>query len=418
MNAPRHRNARPSLTFWAASIGIAFAAGWGWSAFRAEAPAAPNQKSSVAAALAPPAQQRPQQPWSLTELLGEENSRERTQTWNVALLEMDFPTCEAMIDELGGQPLTLRTEALLRSAWQRLGELDGPRALAKTDQIANVSLRSQMRSAVARGWTLANPETAWQRAIDEASNPTGPLAQMSLFTVANTLLEQNQADRVLAGINRIPPGRSGDGVVRGLAQQLAAYDPEQLVLLVDGLPSGSRRVAAVTGLAAEWAQSEPASAADWALSLSADESISALESVIPAWARAEGAESVVSWFADQSPSPQLDAGLLRLFSASYDWTPESAAPGLAKLSDASKRDAALQRLSFSARDNPAAQFEFASQISTERMRRSLLLRAAGQWARKAPEEAHRHIAAAAGISDEERASLLETVDRRAAAPTP
>lgn len=109
----------------------------------------------------------------LVEIAAEKNSRQRKLAWDLALLEMDYPSCAKALEELSRQPRQARIDMLMSAAWRRLGELDGPRALKETDALPTAAGRRQAQQAALLGWAIADSGAAWRWLAQQAgSAPT------------------------------------------------------------------------------------------------------------------------------------------------------------------------------------------------------------------------------------------------------
>lgn len=229
-------------------------------------------------------------------------------------------------------------------------------------------------------------------------------------------LSQDNLDELIAGDAVLPDNETGEILVRRFTQEAARYHPEQVVNLIDSLPEGRRRNAALSGFASEWAATAPEEAANWAASLEGREGAAALQSVFSVWTRDGGSAAIAAWAVAQRAGPQLDSALGALFTPAVTWKAQDAAAVVNTISDPAIREAAVQRLALYPRLSPAERFDFARQLTDERGRRTLLFSTAAQWGRAAREEARQAISAMSDLSDQERAGLLDILDRQPSPP--
>ena len=134
---------------------------------------------------------------------------------------------------------------------------------------------------IVRRWARSdlNAASAWCQALPESDIKSEVMGQVALAALAadpKTAVEWAQS---------LPAGASQDSVLETLGWETAAGDPEGFTLgLAVTLPDGDARTRLIQHSAAEWAQSDPASAVAWAKQIE-DPGLrgQVLEAIVTAW---------------------------------------------------------------------------------------------------------------------------------------
>jgi hypothetical protein len=154
-----------------------------------------------------------------------------------------------------------------RTAFERLAvvwvESDVHAALAAAEEIADETLRNELKSAVMRAWTYTDPDALLDYVADldpedrEQALRTGGLQ-------AFALVDPQRALRAAEDL----PGELGAMLKRTALMTLARDDPLGAISLAESLPAGNDREQMLSAIATSYGRTDPDAALAWAQSLS------------------------------------------------------------------------------------------------------------------------------------------------------
>jgi hypothetical protein len=140
-------------------------------------------------------------------------------------------------------------------------ERDVHGALAAAEEVADESLRNQLRGAVMRAWTYADPEALLDYVLElepERRNEALRTGGLQAFAAVDPQLALRAAEGL--------PGELGSMLKRTALMSLARDDPLTAISLVEALPSGEREMM-LGVVASSYGRTDPEAALLWAQSL-------------------------------------------------------------------------------------------------------------------------------------------------------
>src|SRR5688572_2537760 len=151
------------------------------------------------------------------------------------------------------------------TAFERLAviwvERDVHGALAAAEEIAEEALRSQLRGAVMRAWTYADPDALLDYVLEldpERRNEALRTGGLQAFAAVDPQRALRAAESL--------PGELGSSIKRTALMTLARDDPLTAISLVEALPSGEREMM-LGVIASSYGRTDPEAALLWAQSL-------------------------------------------------------------------------------------------------------------------------------------------------------
>ena len=142
-------------------------------------------------------------------------------------------------------------------------ERDVHGALGAADEIADESLRNQLKGAVMRAWTYADPDALLDYVLElDPERRTEALRTGGLQAFA--LVDPLRALRAAEGL----PGELGAMLKRTALMSIARDDPLTAISLVEALPATSEREMMLGVIATSYGRADPEAALLWAQSLS------------------------------------------------------------------------------------------------------------------------------------------------------
>jgi hypothetical protein len=308
-------------------------------------------------------------------------------------------------------------DAAMASALNSLIAADPKAAIPYMLTIQNINLLDGLAGNL--GAALAGQDT--QAALDwlnslPADKYVGMLHLEATQAVFGVWIDTDPADAAA----HLPDPVSGDLILGGIVRQLAAtwgtYDGPAATAWASSLKDESGRLDALQTSLSYWGQSDPAAAWDYVADhpevrqgLMANEPFSgALET----WVQTDpmAAVAAIAALPDDAPG-NLKLSATREFVS--DWTkadPQAASQWINSLPQGTQRDNAVQLLVLEqAPANPAAAFNWALSMTTVSLQRTSLGTAIRNWA-KVDQQAATSAVQSANLSDDTKATLLNTID--------
>ncbi len=299
----------------------------------------------------------------------------------------------------------------MAASLEQLATLDPPQAMALALAEANLRLRDDLRNAVLRGWASASPDAAAAWAM---AQPAGSRSSVMEAVLAGAAHQPDQAIRLTAHLSAERPelasdfsrylisGLTDQGAYASAAQfatadtsehrtawlntafyQWSAHQPQLALAAWEGMADPGARVAAFQGLVIGWASAAPSALAAYATALPPGENRQlALGQALTQWVGRDPA-GASQWIDRFDPSGDLDPGVMAV----------ATMPALAEV-------------------RPEVAVGWAQSIMDPGLRTSTLRTLALQWAQRDPAAARRYIATTAGLSSDDRATLLDGVNSK------
>lgn len=154
------------------------------------------------------------------------------------------------------------------------------------DKLPEGSARNEIIGEAADEWAEHDPAAAvkWAESLDEAER------ELALGEIAERVLETDP-DRARKIAEMVPQSEKRAKIIQSIARLRAAADVEKAVAWIDELPPEDR-AGAWGGVAREWAQNDPESAAGFALEVDDPEGRRQLvSSVSYSWSKSQPAEA-------------------------------------------------------------------------------------------------------------------------------
>jgi hypothetical protein len=248
---------------------------------------------------------------------------------------------------------------------------------ASGNKDASNPLWNDLQAQVAAQWADANLNAAlsWVKSLPAGPAKTQALVQMSYrwtqsspHAAAAYTAEQNDPQ-----------------LLKVVAGKWAESDPQSAAQWAVGLPDGLGRDSAISSLATIWAQKNPKAAADYATRLPAGSAQNqATLAVVSAWAFTAPSQTA-QWVGEFPEGPLREQALSQLMSA---WAPRGsndASQWLQNLPQTHSRDVAVSIYSsVISASSPEAAFKWADSISDDAMRNHQLQTIAHAWLEKDP----------------------------------
>jgi hypothetical protein len=210
--------------------------------------------------------------------------------------------------------------------------------------------RSQAVREIAQGWIGRDPDAAleWLSTLD---NVADSMQAIQGITSSTRHLDAHTATRLIQGIQS---DQLRAETIQRTAHTLASGNLEGAFALIDELPEGKLRNAAVQSLIRQWANHDPAAAAGYAgeLSPEAGGDTRMFESIAGQWA-GHDVDAAVAWAETLAPAshPQVFRAIMQQWARS---APEEAgAYAVVKLEGKAQEDAAYAVARLWANSDPA-----------------------------------------------------------------
>ncbi|MEM1223259.1 MAG: hypothetical protein AAGH40_10870, partial [Verrucomicrobiota bacterium] len=216
--------------------------------------------------------------------------------------------------------------------------------------------------------------------LEESTPSEIRLKSEILEQIIEMQIETGDLSTAKATVEALEDGDMKDRLVRDFVDRWASFDPESAAAYVLSLGEDAD-VGIKTALLSEWAENDPAAAAEWLNNLSADDPATARASaeIIREWTRYD-LNASAEWLNSLPQSPELDRAV-----ASYAYR--------------------------AAEEDPAAAMSWAESISDDSMRVRMMQRVALTWKTADPDALDAYVASS-DLSEEQVKNLLSTPERR------
>lgn len=208
-------------------------------------------------------------------------------------------------------------------------------------------------------WLQGQPDRArWSHVADEAA----------------TEWTRRDPDAALKWIFDLAPGEEQNHLLARFVIGWAGADPMRTGdIALELLPLGSGRQQAIEGIVSDWAQTDPAAAANWALSHSSDVARGgAIDLVLYSWL-SEAPAQVEAWIGSLANPADRDLVRFRMLGWAAENSPEKAAASVLSIADERLRgQAAANLIGRWARDDFDVALEWASRVASGHLREQLL----------------------------------------------
>ncbi len=231
--------------------------------------------------------------------------------------------------------------------------------------------RSTQLTAIYRGYAMSNPEAAFQQAL--SIEESGRMKNRILEEVLETQIENGGLLAAKLAIDLVSDPETQSRLRRELVSEWAEFDPAAAADYVSSLGDEASSDLK-SALVREWAESNPAAAAAWLDSLEGDDPAiaRASASIIEEWTRYDLAASA-EWLNSLEPSAELDRAVI-----SYTFR--------------------------AAEEDPGAAMTWAESIDDDRRRTWMMERVASTWKTQEP-EAFQEYLDSAELTSEQREAL-------------
>jgi hypothetical protein len=207
---------------------------------------------------------------------------------------------------------------------------------------------------------------------------TGPTA--NLFSVWGASDPQGAAAELL----KMPAGKERDYALRGLARAWAKTDPNAALAFVRSLPNSDGRRYAYSALLGEMTTSNPAGAANAALSLNGSTRLDSISAISTAWAKTD-LNGVLAWATSLTTTQDRDRAMRGLAPRWAETDPVAAAAFADGLPMGSSRSTITSTIvSTWSQKDPAATLDWLSQLPPSSMKNSGMYTAVDRMANSDP----------------------------------
>ncbi len=224
--------------------------------------------------------------------------RDRVIANCIRQIEEDDPlAAKSMLDLLpAGESKSEATLRLIRS----LAAQDTPAALAWVESMAGSPLQGIALRNLLDVWSLTAPDDA---SAHVAAMPPGPAQNTAAAHLASLLATTNPTSAI-TWAETLASASAKNAALAGIASAWARKDPAAATRWAAGFPPDSPlRTETLRGTLSFWALANPAGAADFLLTLPANEQPAALLKVLPTWTQARPADAL-AW-AKSLPDPDI-----------------------------------------------------------------------------------------------------------------
>ncbi len=154
------------------------------------------------------------------------------------------------------------------AAFERLAviwiERDVHGAIAAAEEIADESLRNELKAAVIRAWARIDPDALVDYVVDLDPERRNEALRSPGALQAFALVDPQLALQAAEGM----PGELGAMLKRAALMTLARDDPLAALSMAEALPTGNERDQMLSAIAASYGRTDPEAALAWAQSLS------------------------------------------------------------------------------------------------------------------------------------------------------
>jgi GrpB-like predicted nucleotidyltransferase (UPF0157 family) len=216
-------------------------------------------------------------------------------------------------------------------------ERDVQGALAAAEEVADESLRNQLRGAVMRAWTYTDPEALLDYVLElepERRNEALRTGGLQAFAA----VDPQRALRAAEGL----PGELGSMLKRTALMSIARDDPLTAISLVEALPAGEREMM-LGVIASSYGRTDPEAALLWAQSLNPP-SPNAVGNVLAGLARVDPDRAIELAFETMDATNQRGPGPLVTLVSNGSLNAEQTARLADRLLATPSRSQALQML--------------------------------------------------------------------------
>lgn len=218
---------------------------------------------------------------------------------------------------------------------------DDPQAAAQVvAQLPAGLVQTHAALDVVRALAAQDPQSAlsWIKTL-----PGGEVQQLALNNVLDLWSGKNPADAGQY-VAQMPGGPDQDAAAVHLAKDLAAANPSGAIRWAEGLESDSARNVALVSIASGWAEQDPAAATQWASTLAADSPArtKAMKDALSYWVMADA--SAAGSFVQGLPEVDQPSAIMVVAPTLAQNDPASALDWAQTISDPDVREIALQQV--------------------------------------------------------------------------
>lgn len=251
--------------------------------------------------------------------------------------------------------LAVRSQSIAR-VWQTWAERD-PAGAAAAFGAAAVPGPGRLAQAIGRSWSGLDPFAArtW---IESLSDPT---LQREAWTDFHLPVDQLGPDGAMDFIQSTMSEAARERMAERVAGDLGRKDPRAALLWAEQLPEGKVRSSALRSVLSDWSSTDPASAAAYASTLP-EESWRAdiLHRAIDRWSVVDP-DAALAWCQSLPPGSERDRVLAAAIENLSEIAPDGASGWLALLSDERSRTRAVSQVAAHwARHDPLAAASWAA----------------------------------------------------------
>jgi hypothetical protein len=283
--------------------------------------------------------------------------------------------------------------------------LDRPSALTWALKIDDLELRQDATVQVLKTWSAQNPRQAFDYALHMKSPRIQP------WVLANLIPTRSGNPQVaLDLVEQMPDSPQKLAIKLQIARNLANTDPASAASYAMSLPTGRYQSEAISSVASEWAREDLTAALEWVSKLHKGEAQeSALAQVLSHWAKEDplaAAEYTISKVAPE----QMSSALTSVSKYWADSDPRQALDWSATLDSETRQRFQGSIFTWWSSEDPAAVAEYIARVGDGELQRREAISIAGQFASTDPESAARWVER---LSDEQAREVAATqVSRR------